>query len=71
MRVADFIDAETDAILSGWEEIARTLLPAASSLDNLALRVITLGPFSAQFLQTCEPRRHVWNRIRSHVGKRL
>ncbi|MBW8831065.1 MAG: sensor histidine kinase [Burkholderiales bacterium] len=38
MRVADFIDAETDAILSGWEEIARTLLPAASSLDNLALR---------------------------------
>jgi len=38
MRLADFIDAEMEAILSRWEEFARTLLPAASNLDNLALR---------------------------------
>lgn len=38
MRLADFIDAEMETILSRWEEFAGTLLPAARSLDNLALR---------------------------------
>jgi signal transduction histidine kinase len=38
MRLADFIDLELEAILSRWEAFAATLLPAARSLDSLALR---------------------------------
>ena len=38
MRLADFIELEMEAILSRWEEFASTLLPAARSLDSLALR---------------------------------
>lgn len=38
MRLADFIDANTDAILSDWEAFARTLLPASAGLDVAALR---------------------------------
>lgn len=38
MRLADFIDANIEAILSSWESFALTLLPAARHLDSLALR---------------------------------
>jgi hypothetical protein len=38
MRLADFIDANMEAILSEWEAFARTLLPAAGGLDVRALR---------------------------------
>lgn len=38
MRLADFIDANTPAILVEWESFASTLLPAASGLDAAALR---------------------------------
>jgi signal transduction histidine kinase len=38
MRLADFIEANTDEILSEWESFARTLLPAAGGLDVGALR---------------------------------
>jgi signal transduction histidine kinase len=47
MRLADFITANTDAILSKWEQFARTLLPAASGLDVAALR-----DHAEQILQT-------------------
>lgn len=38
MRLADFIDANKEAILTEWEEFARTLLPAAVGLDAGTLR---------------------------------
>ena len=38
MRLADFIEREMEVILSRWEDFAETLLPAAQSLDSLALR---------------------------------
>ena len=38
MRLADFIEREMESILSRWEAFARTLLPAARSLDSTALR---------------------------------
>jgi signal transduction histidine kinase len=38
MRLADFIETSTEAILSEWEAYARTLLPAAAGLDVGALR---------------------------------
>jgi signal transduction histidine kinase len=38
MRLADFIELEMEAILSRWEEFAKTLAPAALRLDSLALR---------------------------------
>ena len=38
MRLADFIEGEMEAILSRWEDFADTLLPAARTLDSLALR---------------------------------
>ncbi|MDB4982156.1 MAG: Sensor histidine kinase [Myxococcales bacterium] len=36
--LADFIDKERTAIVAEWESFARTLLPAASGLNALALR---------------------------------
>jgi len=38
MRLADFIETKTEAILAEWEKFARTLLPAASGLESPALR---------------------------------
>jgi signal transduction histidine kinase len=38
MRLADFIDANTPAILAEWESFASSLLPAAAELDPAALR---------------------------------
>jgi signal transduction histidine kinase len=38
MRLADFILDRMDAILSQWEEFARSLLPAAADMRTLALR---------------------------------
>jgi signal transduction histidine kinase len=38
MRLADFVLDNMDAILSRWEEFARTLLPAAPDMRTLALR---------------------------------
>ena len=38
MRLADFIDANTPAILAEWEVFASTLLPAAAEMDAAALR---------------------------------
>jgi signal transduction histidine kinase len=38
MRLADFIETNTEEILSEWEGFARTLLPAASGMDVTALR---------------------------------
>jgi hypothetical protein len=38
MRLADFIDANTPAILAEWELFASSLLPAAAELDAAALR---------------------------------
>jgi len=38
MRLADFIDANTPAIVAQWELFASSLLPAASGLDAAALR---------------------------------
>jgi signal transduction histidine kinase len=38
MRLADFIDCEAERILSEWQAFASTRLPAASSMDALALR---------------------------------
>ena len=38
MRLADFIQANTESILAEWEAFARTLLPASGGLDVLALR---------------------------------
>jgi len=47
MRLADFIERNTEAILEKWESFARTLLPAAAGLD-----VATLRDHAAQILQT-------------------
>jgi signal transduction histidine kinase len=38
MRLADFVDANTEAILSEWEKFARSLLPAAEGMDVSSLR---------------------------------
>jgi len=38
MRLADFIVRNTEPILAQWEAFAATLLPAASTMDSLALR---------------------------------
>jgi hypothetical protein len=38
MRLADFIVRDTARILAQWEAFAVTLLPAAASMDSLALR---------------------------------
>ncbi|RZF31265.1 HAMP domain-containing histidine kinase [Paraburkholderia sp. UYCP14C] len=38
MRLADFIVRNTEPILAQWEAFAATLLPAAASMDSLALR---------------------------------
>jgi len=38
MRLADFIDANTPAILAEWDMFAASLLPAAAKLDATALR---------------------------------
>ena len=38
MRLADFIDANTEEIVAEWESFARTLLPAAAGLNPIALR---------------------------------
>lgn len=38
MRLADFIEANTEGILFEWETFARSLLPAAGGLDVAALR---------------------------------
>jgi len=38
MRLADFIDANTPAILAEWELFASSLLPAAAQMDAAALR---------------------------------
>ena len=38
MRLADFIDANTPAILAEWEAFASSLLPAAAEMDATALR---------------------------------
>lgn len=38
MRLADFILRDMEAILSRWETFAATLLPAAASMDRVALR---------------------------------
>ncbi|WP_454741978.1 ATP-binding protein [Cupriavidus necator] len=38
MRLADFILRDIGRIVAAWEEFATTLLPAARSLDSLALR---------------------------------
>ncbi|EON18231.1 bacteriophytochrome [Cupriavidus sp. GA3-3] len=38
MRLADFILRNTGRIVAVWEEFATTLLPAARSMDSLALR---------------------------------
>ena len=38
MRLADFILRNMEAIVGEWEEFARTLLPAATSMTTLALR---------------------------------
>lgn len=38
MRLADFIDTSTEAILAEWEGFARTLLPASGGMDVGALR---------------------------------
>ncbi|SCU76759.1 Bacteriophytochrome [Cupriavidus necator] len=38
MRLADFILRDTARIVAAWEEFATTLLPAARSMDSLALR---------------------------------
>ena len=46
MRLADFIDANTPAILAEWELFASSLLPAAAGLDAAALR-----DHAAQILQ--------------------
>lgn len=47
MRLAEFIETNTEAILSEWEVFARTLLPASGGLDIAALR-----DHAAQILQT-------------------
>jgi signal transduction histidine kinase len=47
MRLADFIETDTEAILAKWEAFARTLLPAAGGMDVAALR-----DHAAQILQT-------------------
>ena len=47
MRLADFIETNTEAILVKWEAFARTLLPAADGLDVAALR-----DHAEQILQT-------------------
>jgi signal transduction histidine kinase len=38
MRLADFIEANTPAILAEWESFASSLLPAAAGMDAAALR---------------------------------
>jgi signal transduction histidine kinase len=38
MRLADFINANTEAILAEWESFASSLLPAAAGLDAAGLR---------------------------------
>jgi signal transduction histidine kinase len=38
MRLADFIEIHTEAILAEWESFASSLLPAAADLDPAALR---------------------------------
>jgi signal transduction histidine kinase len=38
MRLADFMEAESEAILREWEPFAATLLPAARHLDSAGLR---------------------------------
>lgn len=38
MRLAEFIETNTEEILSAWEAFARTLMPAAGVLDAAALR---------------------------------
>src|SRR5687768_4580503 len=38
MRLAEFIDANTPAILAEWELFAASLLPAAAGLDVAVLR---------------------------------
>jgi signal transduction histidine kinase len=38
MRLADFIARNTEPILAQWEAFAATLLPAAGSMESLALR---------------------------------
>ncbi len=38
MRLADFIDRHAEDILAEWEQFASTKLPAASSMETLALR---------------------------------
>jgi hypothetical protein len=47
MRLADFIEANSEAILGEWEAFARSLLPAAAGLDVEALR-----DHAEQILQT-------------------
>ena len=47
MRLADFIETNTEAILVKWEAFARTLLPAADGLDVAGLR-----DHAEQILQT-------------------
>jgi signal transduction histidine kinase len=38
VRLADFIRREMEAILAQWDSFASTLLPAAASMDHVALR---------------------------------
>ena len=38
MKFSTFIEANVDAIVADWEAFARTLVPAATSMSNLALR---------------------------------
>jgi len=38
MRLADFLDTHAEEILAEWEQFAATRLPAASSMEKLALR---------------------------------
>ena len=38
MRLADFIEANTEAILAEWEEFARTHVPAGEAMDVAGLR---------------------------------
>lgn len=47
MRLSEFIEANTEAILVKWEAFARTLLPAAGGMDVAALR-----DHAEQILQT-------------------
>lgn len=65
MRLADFILRDMEHIMAEWEAFAMTLLPAARTLDSLALRSSALEILQAVAKDLSTPQTSEAQRVKS------